>query len=196
MGVSAEAANLDLNAIAAGGSEFIKRIADFNAAKETAEKAYADLALGKAAQDAYDQAAKVLADAKSKRDADNAACDADLAARRASTEEWVLNTKAAAQAALDEARAKAAEAEANRRATQAALDDAKASQSAANAALKDAQDKAAQIISDASASVDKAKKDADAATKDAAATMADALTIKRKYTDALNKLQGLISATG
>ena len=68
MSVSITQGNADLDAIAAGGPEFMKRLRTFQEGKAGFERALADLQLAKSAQEAYDEAKTTLANARAQAD--------------------------------------------------------------------------------------------------------------------------------
>jgi hypothetical protein len=68
MSISITQGNADLDAIASGGPEFMARLRTFQESKAGFEKALADLNLGKAAQEAYDDAKRILDAAKAQAD--------------------------------------------------------------------------------------------------------------------------------
>lgn len=191
---------LDLNAIVNGGEAFVKRLSDFQAAAANYKKALDDLNLGKAARDAYDEAGRVLASAKEKRDADMAQLANDIQTAHAALTAWSDQTRTDAQAISDAATAKLAEADAKLACAVAAHASASTiistAQGHAGDLVSDATAQAATIVGDARNAAALATADADQRLKEAGVQLTEATAQKAKYTTALDRLQGVIAATG
>lgn len=196
MGVSVD--NGDLNAIIDGGEAFIKRLADMQASKAALDAAVAELNLGKAARDAHNEAARILGEAKNKRDADMAALAKEVDDARSAVYAWSESMKSQAQANVDASNVTLAQAKASHEAAEALRQEAQA-------AATTAQDKAAKILSDASAQasalVDAAQAKADDLLKQASDAQAramqdraDAMALKEKYEAMVNKIQGALAS--
>ena len=64
MSVSAGSGGLDLDTIVSGGAAFVQRLAEFQIAAAAYKKSLDDLNLGQSAQQAYDEAQALLAQAR------------------------------------------------------------------------------------------------------------------------------------
>jgi hypothetical protein len=114
----------DLDSILSGGQDFIDRLAAFKAAKEAADQARSDLALGKEARAALDEAARILDEAKNTRDAELAKLIAEINAARTDAKNWAAETRASAMASREQAEAHLAEAQRKHDAASKTLADA------------------------------------------------------------------------
>lgn len=195
MGVSTD--NTDIAMLVEGGAGFAQRLAELSAAKDGFDKALQDLNLGKAAVAAHDEAGRVLAEAKAKRDADLAALDAEVANARSGVALWVEQTKAEAAATLTQARDALADAKAQqdianaaRDAAQKALTEAKAT---AEALVKDAQAAADAKIAKANAAADDILARANETDKKARQALAEAEASKAKYDATMDKIKSVAS---
>lgn len=94
MSVSTGSANPDLDALMAGGDAFLKRIAELKSAQKNADQAITS---------ANNEAARILHEASSKREADLAALSAEVEFARANVSAWGNQTKAEAVRLRDDA---------------------------------------------------------------------------------------------
>jgi hypothetical protein len=106
-----EAPNIDIAAILEGGAEFQKRMQAFKDARDAANEARENLALGKTAREALDESARVLAESKNTRDAELAKLMAEIGRTKTDVSNWAAETRASAMAAREQAEALQAEAE-------------------------------------------------------------------------------------
>jgi hypothetical protein len=110
-GVSITSGAPDLDAIIAGGADFMARMQSFKEARDAAQQSLADLNLGKDARAAHDEAQRVLGEAKAKRDADLSALLVEITNTRASVKDWEKQTRGAAMATREQADALLVEAQ-------------------------------------------------------------------------------------
>jgi hypothetical protein len=95
--------NVDLQAILAGGADFMKRLQDWNTAKEEHERALADLNLGQSARGAMDEASRQLEAAKAQAADIEAQSIAKATAQQKSLGEFVAVSQAEANRAMSAA---------------------------------------------------------------------------------------------
>jgi hypothetical protein len=126
---------IDIDAVVSGGPEFIQRMSDFKSAKEAFEKSLADLALGKQAREALDEASRIRDQAKAERDVEMDKLLKHVAAIKADTNDWASKTRGEALATREEAQAQLKAAEAKHQEASATLADAQAKHDAINAKL-------------------------------------------------------------
>lgn len=197
MGVSSGS---DLSFLVEGGEQFVQRLAEFQKAKAEFTAELEAMNLGKSAREAFDEAGRVLAEAKEKRDAEMNALAKDVATARATLQAWSDQMTQEANRALEAAQGKMAEAGAQ-------LASASALREQAATALRDAQDQAGVIVADAKAraaafvadateAATAARLDADRIRADAEIAMNEAEAIKARYSDAMAKIQSAIVTTG
>lgn len=135
-GVSVTSGNVDLDTLAAGGAAFVDRLAQFKAAKDAADAAVANLALGRDAREALDAAARTLDEAKAEAENIKAQALRDATQTQKTVSDWAAGTRDAAAQALMRADAKESDATARLAAASATLD-------AANKAKAESDDKIA-----------------------------------------------------
>ena len=140
-GVSITSGAPDFDAIVAGGDAFMKRMQDFKDAKDGAAAALADLQLGKDAKAAHDEAARVLTEAKNKRDADLAALLVEITNTRQEVKNWERDTRGAAMATREEADRLLAEAQRKHDVAAQTLADAEAKAAVINSRVDDLKKK-------------------------------------------------------
>ena len=141
MGVSiysGTGSNVDIAAILEGGDAFMQRLAAFKKARDAAEKATADLALGKQASEALDEAARIRDEVKATRDGELQKVMVHVSSVKADTQDWAAAQRGAAMATREEAERLLAAAEAKHQEATATLADANARAAVINAkALRD-----------------------------------------------------------
>lgn len=196
MGVSTGSDNADLSIAMDGGPGFIQRLEELRTTTANFQKALADLNLGKAAQDAMNDASSRLAVAKEQIATDRAAFDNEVSKARSDLTQWVEGIRAATLADRNAASDALAAATDRQDRAQKALDDAqatlrKATEDAAKM-VADARDQATQIVADAEAEADNLKADAEKLKKDLRAALDAANASKAKYDAALAKIQAAI----
>jgi hypothetical protein len=112
MGMSIDqGSNVDLQAILAGGADFMDRLERFNSAKQAADAAVANLNLGKAALEARDEASRQLDAAKEEAAAIKQQAVANATAAQKQLNDFVAATMAEQNRAMQSAQAKEAEAD-------------------------------------------------------------------------------------
>jgi hypothetical protein len=164
----------ELDLIAAGGENFTARMNVFYEAKKQVDAAIAELGLAKAAKDAYDDAQKKLATAKSKLETTNKSVD-----------EMLLNAQEQSRQIIENASVKVAEDNATNSALRKQLEDQLA------AAVTDR----AAAVADAKAAATESRKasaEAKKATEEALAAKAEAEAKIVAYEDARNRYQSAL----
>jgi hypothetical protein len=197
-GVSGGSANPDLDVLIAGGDAFLQRIQELKDAKTNFDAALTNMNLGKSAVDAMNEAARVLGEAKEKRDADMAALAAQIQDAQYKLNAWSAKVTqdsndlyAAATQANNDAQALKVAAAADRALASSAVPDAQAK---ANSILDDANATASKIISDAQAKADNILSDATILRSQAQAAMDSANQIKADFSAKLATLQNAAAA--
>lgn len=198
MGVSTGGQDLDLNAVVAGGAEFLQRVATIKAEKDAAEQALNNLNLGISAVEANKKAQAILAEATAKRDADMAALSAELKDARDSLSKWSDQVREEAASLRQEAsdaneKAKTCEAAAvaDRAQARKELNDAGSS---SDQIISDARAEAQKIVKDAQDSAIKLTKDASDLKAGLSQALADAKAAEAKFKAKLQILNNATSA--
>ena len=193
MGVSAPSMNPDLKALFSDPASFMERMKELQTAKDSIEKAQADLNLGQAAKDALAEANRIKAQAVAERDAEYAALQAEMKKARDSLQAWIDQSTENTKRSIAEAALALTDAQTKQSAIQTLYDQATAAldqaQKQAAQIMADAKAMASQTISDATAAADALMAKASQNSNNAKMALADAESMKAKYANALSLIQ-------
>jgi|SRR6516164_4278692 len=159
------------------------RIQEFQNAKQAYEKAYAELKLGKSAQDAYDGINAARDAAKKQIDAERLAFQKEMESAKKAHEDWLDKTKSDIAAKLKESNDKMKRADDLVGERQEAFNEAKRAEHKAVSNLQATERESATLEGNLR------RKQAEAER-----ALNDYKSLKAKYDDAINKIKSVISS--